>query len=54
MCADGSDSHLEDSVGECNECGGSVDVNGDTVEECCNYAQYTCSQCGYAPCTGYC
>jgi hypothetical protein len=54
MCADGSDAHLEDAVGECPACGGRIDAEGDSVEECCNYAEDTCPECGNAPCTGRC
>ena len=54
MCADGSYSRIEDAVGECPECGGRIDKDNDTVEECCNHAQWTCPVCGNSPCTGYC
>ena len=56
MCCDGSESHYDDAVGECPECGGKVDKDGYSVEECCNYTPEsdTCEKCGYAPCTGYC
>lgn len=38
MCADGSESRYEDTVAECEECeecGGKIDSDADTVEECC-------------------
>lgn len=54
MCADGSESHYEDAVGECEECGSKVDCNGDTVEACCNYAREYCKSCGYGACDGGC
>lgn len=54
MCADGNGSHLEDAVGECPECGAQVDIDGDSVEESCNYPRYTCKTCGDAPCDGGC
>jgi hypothetical protein len=56
MCADGSDACYEDAVGECPECGGKIDKDGASVEECCNYCPESdrCPVCGYAPCTGYC
>lgn len=54
MCADGSYERIEESVGECPECGGRIDKDNDTVEECCNHAQWTCPVCGNSPCTGYC
>ena len=54
MCADGSESHYKDAVGECEECGGKIDKDGDSVEECCNHARETCEKCGYAPCDQGC
>lgn len=54
MCADGSEERLKDAVGECKDCGGRIDIEGYTVEECCNYAQETCEACGNAPCTQFC
>lgn len=54
MCADGSQSCPEDTVGYCPECDGEVDAEGYTTEECCNYAQWACPVCGNAPCDGSC
>ena len=54
MCADGSEARIEEAVGQCELCGARIDAYGDSVEECCNYAQEVCPECGDAPCTGYC
>ena len=54
MCADGSESRYEDAVGECRGCVGKIDIDGDTVEECCNYAREYCPVCGYGACDGGC
>ena len=39
MCADGSEARIEEAVGQCELCGARIDAYGDSVEECCNYAQ---------------
>ena len=54
MCADTSFARYEDAVGECEECGGKIDSNGDSVEEYCNYAMEYCHACGYGACDGSC
>ena len=56
MCADGNEADYDSAVGECSECGGKIDKDGNSVEECCNYCpdDDRCPKCGYAPCTGYC
>ena len=57
MCADGSESRYEDAVAECEECeecGGKIDSDGDTVEACCNYAREYCPACGYGACDDGC
>ena len=41
-------------VGECPECGGPVDANGDTTETKCGYSPLVCSKCGYKPCDWSC
>ena len=54
MCADGSERRYEEAVAECPECGGKIDEDGYSVEECCNHAQTVCPPCGNAPCDGSC
>ena len=53
MCCDYSEANPEDTVGECPECGGDIDKDGDTTEECCRYSP-ECKTCGCASCDGSC
>lgn len=40
----------EPTVGECPDCGGGVDKDGDTTETCCYYSPTVCETCGWSPC----
>lgn len=53
MCCDGHGPYPEDTVGECPECGGDVDADGQSTEASCNYSP-ACKTCGWAPCDGSC
>lgn len=53
MCCDEYEAHPEDTVGECSECGGDVDVDGETTEAGCRYSP-SCPACGWSPCDGSC
>jgi hypothetical protein len=52
MCCEPQGSDLL-VVGECPDCGGPIDMDGDSTE-ICGYQPDPCPTCGYAPCTGYC
>lgn len=40
---------------DCPECGGHVDIDGDTCElDDCYYSPCICEKCGYRPCDGSC
>lgn len=54
MCCDGSLARPDEAVGECPVCGAPVDIDGDSVNECCNYSRSRCPNCGDAPCDGSC
>ena len=51
-CCDPAGSYMPE-VGECAECGGPVDEDGDTTEAC-NYSPIVCETCGWAPCDQSC
>lgn len=53
MCCDSYDARPEDTVGQCEVCGGDVDIDGDTTEEGCNYSP-KCPKCGWSPCDQSC
>ena len=53
MCCDGSSANPQDTAGECPTCGGDVDADGYTTEQCCNYSP-SCETRGSAPCDGSC
>ena len=40
----------EPIVGECPECEGPVDADGDTTNPCCGYSPVVCETCGWRPC----
>ena len=40
-------------VGECEECGSPVDVDGESTE-ICGYSPIICGECGCAPCDDSC
>lgn len=42
-----------DTVGECPECGGPVDTDGDSTDVC-GYSPQECDLCGWAPCDESC
>jgi len=43
------------TVGECELCGGGVDINGKQTEPSCEYSiESNCESCGYAPCDESC
>jgi hypothetical protein len=47
--------HDELHVGQCPDCGGDVDEDGDTVErDYCSYSPVECETCGWRPCDGSC
>lgn len=48
-----NENHELPPVSECKECGCDVDVEGNTVYECCGYSP-KCETCGYAPCDHSC
>lgn len=53
MCCDGSAGRPEDKVGQCPECEGDVDIDGNSVEACCFYSP-RCGTCGWSPCDSSC
>lgn len=53
-CCDPIDARPEDTVGECPDCGGDVDIDGDTTEEACSYSPIDCDLCGSASCDESC
>ena len=53
MCCDPYDNE-EPTVGVCPDCGMSVDMDGDSTEECCRYSATVCETCGWSPCDGSC
>ena len=52
MCCDGWD-NSEDIAGECPDCGGPVDDEGDAVVGC-HWSPVVCDTCGDRPCDGSC
>jgi hypothetical protein len=52
MCCEPQGSELP-AVGECPECGESVDIDGDTLDRC-GYSPEQCEVCGCAPCDDSC
>lgn len=53
MCCDSYDANPDDTIGQCPECEGDVDVDGYTTEEGCKYSP-ACKTCGYSPCDQSC
>lgn len=55
-CCDPSGPYPEDTVGKCSnpDCGGDVDKDGESTEECCNYSPKVCKVCGWSPCDQSC
>ena len=53
MCCDSWDPGTS-PVGECPECGGDVDEEGQTTLPCCFYSPKVCDTCGWQPCDGSC
>jgi len=41
------------TVDECPNCGGPVDIDGDSTDVC-PYSDVQCEKCGWAPCDGSC
>lgn len=49
------DEHDKLLVGQCPQCGGDVDANGDTIElDDCIYSPVLCERCSYCPCDQFC
>lgn len=40
-------------IGECKECGGPIDIDGDSTDVCA-YSPVICEECGCAPCDESC
>ncbi len=51
MCCDSFQNGPQ--VGECPDCGGPVDADGDACSGC-NYSPCICETCGARPCDGSC
>lgn len=51
MCCDSFDNGPE--VGECPDCGGPVNEDGEAAYGC-NYSRVDCTTCGGSPCDGSC
>ena len=41
-------------VGECKDCGGPIDADGDSTTICAHTPEIDCETCGSAPCDQYC
>jgi len=54
MCCDGWEIYPQDGDRVCDECGMPVDDAGETAVEHCNWANWECDKCGYAPCDDNC
>ena len=52
MCCEPCGSDLPEA-GDCPDCGGPVDIDGDT-KQACAYSPVDCETCGSAPCDDSC
>lgn len=54
MCCEPMGPWPLETVGECPECDGNVDKDGDSTEENCFYSPTVCTLCGWKPCDQSC
>lgn len=54
MCCDAMIVDDKEIAGECADCGGDTNQDGQTIVDSCSYSPLECETCGYQPCDDSC